>query len=67
MTDYRMQGNGATWNMACKGEEAMTGSGSITYSGTSYSGTNKMTMKRGGQAQSMTMHYSGRRLGECKK
>ena len=67
MTDYKMQGNTATWNMACKGEEAMTGSGSITYSGTSYSGTSKMTTKRGGQAQTMTMNYTGRRLGECKK
>lgn len=67
MTDYKMQGNTATWNMACKGEDAMTGSGSMTYSGTSYSGTNKMTMKRGGQAQNMTMNYSGRHLGECKK
>ncbi len=67
MTDYKMQGNTATWNMACKGEDAMTGSGSMTYSGTSYSGTNKMTMKHGGQAQNMTMNYSGRHLGECKK
>lgn len=67
MTDYKVQGNTATWAMACKGEDAMTGSGTATYSGTSYSGTNKMTMKRSGQAQTMTMHYSGRHLGECKK
>ena len=67
MTDYKLQGNTATWNMACKGENAMTGSGSITYSGTSYSGSNKMTMKRGGQMQTMTMQYSGRHLGDCKK
>lgn len=67
VTDYKMQGNTASWNMACKGEGAMTGSGTATYSGTSYTGTNKMTMKRGGQAQTMTMQYSGRRLGDCKK
>lgn len=67
VSDYKMQGNTATWNMACKGENAMTGSGSVTYSGTSYSGTNKMTMKQGGQLQTMTMHYSGKHLGECKK
>lgn len=67
MTDYKMQGNTATWSMACKGEEAMTGSGSITYSGTSYSGVNKMTMKRGGKVQTMTMQYSGKHLGDCKK
>jgi hypothetical protein len=67
MTDYKMQGNTASWNMACKGEGAMTGSGTATYSGTSYTGTNRMTMTRGGQVQTMTMQYSGRRLGECKK
>lgn len=67
MTDYKMQGNTATWNMACKGEGAMTGSGSLTYSGTSYSGTNRMTMTQGGNTQTMTMHYSGRHLGECKR
>lgn len=67
VTDHKMQGNTATWNMACKGENAMTGSGSITYNGTSYSGTNKMTMTRGGKAQTMTMHYTGKYLGDCKK
>ena len=67
VTDYKMQGNTASWNMACKGDGAMTGSGTATYSGTSYSGTNKMTMNRGGKAQTMTMQYSGRHLGECKK
>jgi len=67
MTDHKMQGNTATWNMACKGEGAMTGSGSITYSGTSYAGTNRMTMTQGGTAQTITMHYSGRHLGECKR
>ena len=67
VTDYKMQGNTATWNMACKGEGAMTGSGSITYSGTSYTGTNRMTMTEGGNSQTMTMHYSGRHLGACAK
>jgi hypothetical protein len=67
VADYKVQGNTATWNMACKGEGAMTGSGTITYSGNSYSGTSKMTMNHGGQAQNLTMHYSGRRIGECRK
>jgi hypothetical protein len=62
-----MQGNTATWNMACKGDGAMTGSGSITYSGTSYAGTNRMTMTQSGYTQTMTMQYSGRHLGACKK
>lgn len=67
VSDYKMQGNIATWTMACKGENAMTGSGSITYSGTSYTGTNKITMSRGGKSQTMTMQYNARHLGDCKK
>jgi len=67
VTDHKVQGNTATWNMACKGEGAMTGSGTVTYSGDSYTGTTKMTMNYGGQAQNVTMHYSGRRIGECRK
>lgn len=66
VTDYKVQGNTATWNMACKGEGAMTGSGTITYSGTSYTGTSRMKMKQGGQDHAMTVHYTGRHLGECK-
>jgi hypothetical protein len=66
VTDYRMQGNTASWNMACTGTEQMTGSGTMTYEGTRYSGTSTMTMKQGGQLMQMTMRYSGRYLGACK-
>ena len=66
-TDYRVQGNTATWKMACKGENAMTGTGSMTFSGASYTGTNKMSMKHGDQTMNMTMNYAGRHLGPCKK
>lgn len=66
VTDYKVQGNTATWNMACKGEGAMTGSGSVTYSGTAYTGVSKMKMKQGGQDHAMTIHYAGKHLGECK-
>ncbi len=67
ITNHKVQGNTASWDMACKGEGAMTGSGTVTYSGTSYQGTNRMTMKQGGQTQTMTMHYAGKRIGDCKK
>jgi hypothetical protein len=67
ITDYKLQGNTASWNMACKGEDAMTGSGTITYSGTSYTGINRMSMKHGGQVQNMTLHYTGKYLGDCKR
>ncbi len=66
MTDYKLQGNTATWKMACSGDMAMTGSGTITYSGTSYSGSQTMTMTHGGQTQNMTVHFTGKHLGDCK-
>jgi len=67
MTDYKLQGNTATWKMACKGEGAMTGTGTATYSGTSYTTTTKMAMVRGGQTMNMTMAQTGKYLGPCKK
>jgi hypothetical protein len=67
VTDYKIQGNAATWKMACEGQMAMTGSGTITYSGTAYSGSQTMTMNHGGQTQNMTVHFGGKHLGDCKK
>ena len=66
VTNYRMQGNTASWNMACKGPEQMSGTGSITYEGNRYSGVNRMSMKQGNEVMQMTMNYSGRYLGDCK-
>ncbi len=66
MKDYKMQGNTASWRFECKGPEAMSGSGSMTYSGNSYSGTTKMSMKQQGRIINMTQTYSGKRLGDCK-
>lgn len=66
-SDYKLQGNTATWKMACKGEAAMTGTGSMTFSGTSYTGANRMAMQQGNQTMNMTMNYAGKYLGPCKK
>jgi hypothetical protein len=66
ISNYQLKGNTASWDMACKGPEEMTGSGTITFSGDSYTGTNRMSMKSGGQGQNMTMQYSGKRVGDCK-
>ena len=66
-SDYKLQGNTATWKMACKGEDAMTGTGSVTYTGNAYSGVNKMEMTRGGKTMNMTLNHSGKYLGPCKK
>ena len=61
-----MQGNTATWRMECKGPNAMSGSGSMTYGGTSYSGTTKLTMIEGGQTMDMVQTFNGKRIGDCK-
>ena len=67
MTDYKMDGNTASWKMACEGPNATTGSGTITYKGDSYSGHQTMNMSQGGQVMNMKMNYSGRRVGDCPK
>ena len=67
LTDHKLQGNTATWKMACEGEGAMIGTGTVTYSGTSYQGSQTMSMKRGNQVLNMKMDYSGRRVGDCPK
>ena len=67
MTDYKLQGNTASWKMACEGQGGMTGTGTITYSGDSYSGNQAMTMKSSGQVMNMKMSFSGRRVGDCPK
>ena len=66
VSNYRLTGNTASWDMACKGPEEMTGSGTITFSGDSYTSTTRMAMKSGGQTQNMTMHSAAKRVGDCK-
>lgn len=66
VSNYQLKGNTASWDMACKGAEEMTGTGTMTFSGDSYTGTNRMSMKSGGQTHNMTMQYSGKRIGDCK-
>lgn len=66
-TDYRLQGDTATWKMSCTGENAMTGTGSMTFTETSYRGASRMTVTRGGKTMNMSMNYTGRYLGPCPK
>ena len=66
-SDYKMQGNTATWKIVCTGPNAMTGTGSATYTGNAYSGVNKMAMKHGNETMNMTINHSGKYLGPCKK
>jgi hypothetical protein len=67
VSDYKTEGSKVSWSMKCEGSTKMDGTGEITYSGDSYTGVMKMNMDRGGQPMSMTMNYSGKRLGDCTK
>ena len=61
--DYKVSGNKVSWSMKCEGPEAMSGTGEITYGDNTYDGVMKMER----QGQTMTMKYTGKRLGDCLK
>jgi hypothetical protein len=63
--NFKTDGNKVTWSMRCTTPQPMTGTGELTYGADSYVGTQTMNMERGGQAMTMTMKYTGKRLGDC--
>jgi hypothetical protein len=63
VSDQKIEGNKISWTMKCEGETAMTGTGEFVYAADSYTGTIKMETGRG----TMTMKYTGKRLGDCVK
>jgi hypothetical protein len=65
--DHKTQSNVVTWNMACTGKTPMTGSGSITFAETSYTGRSTLTVTRGDKPVQMTIRYNGKYLGPCRK
>jgi len=67
VADFKMVGNKVTYTMKCTTPQPMTGSAEIVYGVDKYDGTMKMDMARGGQTTTMTMKYSGKRLGDCVK
>ncbi|MBS1212757.1 MAG: hypothetical protein H6R26_1374 [Proteobacteria bacterium] len=62
--NFNMRGNTATWTLKC---DNMAGTGSMTYSGDSYSGSSDISMTMEGETQQMKQTFSGRRLGDCQK
>ncbi|HKU70196.1 MAG TPA: DUF3617 family protein [Burkholderiales bacterium] len=65
MTDYKLQGNTASWKVACEGQGS--GAGTVTYNGDSYTGSQTMAINAGGQPMNMKMNFAGRRVGDCTK
>ena len=63
VSDYKAEGNKVTWKVACSNPQKMTGSGELVFTDDTYTGTAKMSMDMG----EMTMKYTGKRLGDCKK
>jgi hypothetical protein len=69
MSDYKTEGNKVTYTMNCTTPQPATLKGEIVYEADKFTGTNTMntTMGRGGQAMTMTMKMTGKRLGDCTK
>lgn len=63
VTDQKIDGNTVTWKMSCSAPQSMTGEGRLVFSGDSYSGNMTMTTQQG----TMTMKYTGKRVGDCKQ
>ena len=63
VSDFKTEGNKVSWKVDCTGREKMSGVGEIIYKGDTYDGIMKMTMDQG----TMTMKYTAKRLGDCKK
>lgn len=60
--EYNVDGNTVSWTVSCP-KQKMTGKGSITHNGDTYSGSMEMDM----DGQTMKAKYSGKRTGDCKK
>ncbi|MGQ0749218.1 MAG: DUF3617 domain-containing protein [Betaproteobacteria bacterium] len=65
--DHKTQDNVVTWSMVCTGKTPMTGTGSITFAETSYTGRSTLSVSRGDKPVQLTIRYNGRYLGPCKK
>jgi hypothetical protein len=60
--DYKIDGNTVSWTIDCP-KEKTKGTGTITYTDASYTGTMDMKVDQ----QEMKMKYAGKWLGECTK
>jgi hypothetical protein len=65
ITETKVDGNTVTWAVKCSGQGGeVTGTGKMTYSGSSFKGTIEMTMVQSNTK--MISHINGHRIGDCK-
>ena len=65
ITKTKVDGNTVTWTVKCSGQGGeVTGTGRMTYSGSSYKGTIEMIMTQSNMK--MIIHINGHRIGDCK-
>ncbi len=67
VTDQKVTGNTITAKMVCTGEMAGTGTMEMTYGADTYTGKMIMNTQARGMNMTMTMNYSGKRVGDCVK
>lgn len=66
VTDFRQDGDKASWKFSCTGRGAMSGTGSISYAAESF--TQQTSMKTAGSEKvALTVSTLGRRIGDCAK
>jgi hypothetical protein len=66
--EQKITGNKVVWKAKCNEKDSVIETeGNITYSGTTYSGSQKTKItEKGGQSMTSTAKMKGRRIGECK-
>jgi hypothetical protein len=58
---FSMNGNTATWDVMCTGQQSMAGHGEVTRNGDSYAGT----IKFAAEGFAMTIELEGKKVGDC--
>lgn len=66
--EQKITGNKVVWKAKCTEKDSVIESeGDITYTGTTYSGSQKTKItEKGGQVMTSTAKMKGRRIGDCK-
>jgi hypothetical protein len=65
--NYRIIDNNASWEMECRGDLKMTGSGNIEFESDKYKGSAVIKMEMKDSKPIKIDHiYTGKRIGDCK-